>query len=278
MTLINDLIKKLSIPNYNRVRIAQAMIYLLVIWGVVTHFSLGLMLLGFVLGYVLFTIGVSVSLHKYISHRALEPRNRLVKHFLLWMGTLTTLGTPIEFAAGHRTHHIHSDTEKDPFVIKQSLLHNLKLWFLWMDTSMINPRMIIDLMKDKDMKFYHNNYWKVWCIYPIVLFMVDPILVIYLFALPVVYCFLGMSWVTVLAHSQLAQRIYTGTKPHSQADKSWDSLFFSLLFAGEGYHETHHAYPGERNYGRKNGRFDLSGEIADLLSKYDDTAESRPQP
>lgn len=267
MNVFADLIKKLSIPNYNRVRIAQAMIYLLVIWGVVTHFSLGLMLLGFVLGYVLFTIGVSVSLHKYISHRALEPRNRLVKHFLLWMGTLTTLGTPIEFAAGHRTHHIHSDTEKDPFVIKQSLLHNLKLWFLWMDTSMINPRMIIDLMKDKDMKFYHNNYWKVWAVYPAVLLLIDPILVVYLFALPVVYCFLGMSWVTVLAHSQLAQRIYTGTKPHSTADKSWDSLFFSLLFAGEGYHETHHAYPGERNYGRKNGRFDLSGEIADLFAR-----------
>jgi len=278
MNVFADLIKKLSIPNYNRVRIAQAMIYLLVIWGVVTHFSLGLMLLGFVLGYVLFTIGVSVSLHKYISHRALEPRNRLVKHFLLWMGTLTTLGTPIEFAAGHRTHHIHSDTEKDPFVIKQSLLHNLKLWFLWMDTSMINPRMIIDLMKDKDMKFYHNNYWKVWAVYPAVLLLIDPILVVYLFALPVVYCFLGMSWVTVLAHSQLAQKIYTGTKPHSTADKSWDSLFFSLLFAGEGYHETHHAYPGERNYGRKNGRFDLSGEIADLLSKYDESAESRLQP
>jgi len=278
MNVFADLIKKLSIPNYNRVRIAQAMIYLLVIWGVVTHFSLGLMLLGFVLGYVLFTIGVSVSLHKYISHRALEPRNRLVKHFLLWMGTLTTLGTPIEFAAGHRTHHIHSDTEKDPFVIKQSLLHNLKLWFLWMDTSMINPRMIIDLMKDKDMKFYHNNYWKVWAVYPAVLLLIDPILVVYLFALPVVYCFLGMSWVTVLAHSQLAQKIYTGTKPHSTADKSWDSLFFSLLFAGEGYHETHHAYPGERNYGRKNGRFDLSGEIADLFAKYDESAESHPQP
>jgi len=278
MNVFADLIKKLSIPNYNRVRIAQAMIYLLVIWGVVTHFSLGLMLLGFVLGYVLFTIGVSVSLHKYISHRALEPRNRLVKHFLLWMGTLTTLGTPIEFAAGNRTHHIHSDTEKDPFVIKQSLLHNLKLWFLWMDTSMINPRMIIDLMKDKDMKFYHNNYWKVWAVYPAVLLLIDPILVVYLFALPVVYCFLGMSWVTVLAHSQLAQKIYTGTKPHSTADKSWDSLFFSLLFAGEGYHETHHAYPGERNYGRKNGRFDLSGEIADLFAKYDESAESHPQP
>lgn len=278
MNMFADLIKKLSIPNYNRVRIAQAMIYLLVIWGVITHFSLELFLLGFVLGYILFTIGVSVSLHKYISHRALEPRNRLVKHFLLWMGTLTTLGTPIEFAAGHRTHHIHSDTEKDPFVIKESLLHNLKLWFLWMDTSMINPRMIIDLMKDKDMKFYHNNYWKVWAVYPAVLFLIDPILVVYLFALPVVYCFLGMSWVTVLAHSQLAQRAILGSKPHSQEDKSWDSLLFSILFAGEGYHETHHAYPGERNYGRKNGRFDLSGEIADLLSKYDESAESHLQP
>jgi len=267
MNIFRDLIKNLSIPNYNRVRIAQATMYLLVILVMITQINLALMLLGFVLGYILFTVGVSVSLHKYVSHRALEPRNRLVKHFLLFMGTLTTLGTPIEFAAGHRTHHVHSDTDKDPFVLKQSLLHNLKLWFLWMEVDKINPRMVVDLMKDKDMKLYHNHYWKIWAIYPAILFLINPVLVVYLFALPVVYCLLGMSWVTVLAHSQLAQRATQGTKPHSTADKSWDSLLFSLLFAGEGYHETHHAYPGERNYKRKNGRFDLSGEIADLFAR-----------
>ena len=277
MTLISDLIKKLSIANYNRVRIAQATMYLLVIGVIFTNFNLGLLILGLVLGYILFTVGVSVSLHKYVSHRALEPRNRLVKHLLLCMGIMTTLGTPIEFAAGHRTHHVHSDTDKDPFVLTNSWLHNIKLWFLWVETEKINPRVVIDLMKDKEVKFYHNNYWKIWSVYPIILFMVDPAMVVYLFALPVVYCLLGMSWVTVIAHSESLQRWFQGNKPHNEKDLSWDSLLFTVLFAGEGYHETHHAYPGERNYGRKNGRFDLSGEVADLLAKCDETAESRPK-
>jgi len=274
MTLFNDLKNKLSIANYNRVRIAQATIYLLVITTLIINFNLGLLIVGLVLGYILFTLGVSVSLHKWISHRALDPRNRLVKHLLLLLGTMTTLGTPIEFAAGHRTHHKHSDTEQDPFALTNSWLHNIKLWFLWMETDKINPRVVIDLVKDREIKFYHNNYWKIWSVYPIILFMVDPALVVYLFAIPVVYCLLGMSWVTVIAHSKTLQRWFKGTKPHNENDLSWDSVLFTWLFAGEGYHETHHAYPGERNYGKRNKKFDLSGEIADLLSKRVSSADS----
>ena len=104
--------------------------------------------------------------------------------------------------------------------------------------------------------------------------MVDPVLVVYLFAIPVVYCLLGMSWVTVIAHSETLQRWFRGTKPHNENDLSWDSVLFTWLFAGEGYHETHHAYPGERNYGKRNNKFDLSGEIADLLTKRVSSADS----
>ena len=160
MTLFNDLKNKLSIANYNRVRIAQATIYLLVIATLVINFNFALLIAGLILGYILFTLGVSVSLHKWISHRALDPRNRLVKHLLLLLGTMTTLGTPIEFAAGHRTHHKHSDTEQDPFALTDSWLHNIKLWFLWMETDKINPRVVIDLVKDREIKFYHNTIGK----------------------------------------------------------------------------------------------------------------------
>ena len=73
MTLFNDLKNKLSIANYNRVRIAQATIYLLVIATLIINFNFALLIAGLILGYILFTLGVSVSLHKWISHRALDP-------------------------------------------------------------------------------------------------------------------------------------------------------------------------------------------------------------
>ncbi len=253
-----------NISNFNKVRIVQAILYLITIYTLLLFFNTTLFLLGLVLSWFFFAFGVSISLHKYSSHRSFEPKNLLIKHFLLWCGTQTTLGTSLEFAAGHRTHHKHSDTDQDPFALTSSFKHNLKLWFLWFDTSLVNPTIIKDLTRDSTHKFYHRNYWKIWAIYPVVLLIINPLYVCYFFALPVVYCLLGMSWVTVIAHSPTLQKFFIGSKTSTQ-DLSWNSVFFTVLFAGEGYHEIHHQFPGISDYGIKNNRLDVSGKLINVL-------------
>lgn len=261
-----------TIKNYNKVRYAQATCYLLVIWAITLHFSWTLLFIGLALGWTLFLIGLGVSLHKYCSHRALQPRNNVVQHLLLYLGTLCTLGTPLEFAAGHRTHHKYSDTDQDPFVLTDSIWNNIKVWFLWVDTTKINARIIIDLMRNPTIKFYHQHYWKIWLPLPIILLVINPVIMAYCFALPVVYVLLGMSYVTVIAHSKWCQRIFGVKGAHGQDNKSWNSALFTVLFPGEGHHESHHHKPGERNYSRINGRWDFGSSIADIFSKYDKSA------
>lgn len=261
-----------TIKNYNKVRCAQATCYLLVIWAIALHFSWTLLFIGLALGWTLFLIGLGIGMHKYLSHRALEPRSNVIQHLLLYLGTICTVGTPLEFAAGHRTHHKHADTDQDPFVLTDSIWNNIKVWFLAVDTTKINARIIIDLARDPRIKFYHNHYWKILLPLPITLLVINPVILAYCFALPVVYVLLGMSYVSVIAHSKWWQRMFHAKFTHNEQDKSWNSVLFGLIFAGEGDHESHHYVPGERNYNRINGRKDFSNTIADLFSKHGKSA------
>lgn len=266
MLTLYRLIKNSS--NYSQVLFVQLLIYLTVISAVIYTFDLKLLLTGLVIGWLLFCVGVSAGLHKWISHRTFVPRNKFIKWLLLWAGVQSTLGSPIGFAAGHRQHHSDSDGSKDPFVLTDSTWNNIKLWFYHFDTSNISPRLIKDLTQDQDIKFVHTHYWKIWCIYPGLLLLINPVLFVYLFAVPAVWVFLGMSYVTVVAHATSWKGFFCGTSNYNDLDKSWDSGFFSVLFAGEGYHHAHHVNPGLSDYSLMNGRVDPSGLVIRLfLSK-----------
>jgi fatty-acid desaturase len=85
----------------------------------------------------------------------------------------------------------------------------------------------------------------------------------YFYALPIAYIILGMGYVTVIAHLPSLQKF--GTRPFTTTDNSWNSKLFAILLAGEGYHNTHHAFPGRSNYETQPGDIDLSGRIIELL-------------
>lgn len=257
-----------NLSNYQQTLIIQAIIYASVALVLLLAFDWLMLLKGLLLGWIFFCFAISISLHKYSSHRSFEPRNRLIKLILLWVGTQATLGSSIGFAAGHRQHHISSDTPKDPFRLTESFMHNLKLWFYYFPISTISPRLIKDLSGDKDYKFFHSHYWKIWAVLPVsVLYFLGPINFAYFIALPIAYGLLGMSYVTVVAHSTSWRKWFNGTADFDTHDQSWDSKFFTVLFAGEGYHHTHHANPSEYSYSIPGKQFDFSGFVIKYIKK-----------
>jgi fatty-acid desaturase len=243
--------------NYNKIKLTQAIAVLASVLTVSFAFNFMLLMLGLLVGWVFFCIGLSICLHKLASHRSFEPKNALIKYVLLWFGTVVTMGSTINFAAGHRQHHKHADTAEDPYYLQGSLWHKIKLFFYWFPTYKINPMIIKDLLRDKDHVWFNDNYWKILLPYPIILMAIDPIYVGYFYALPVTYVLLGMGYVTVVAHLKL------GDRPFNTNDNSWDSKLFAVLLAGEGYHNSHH------NDSRKNvlGRYDNAGKLIELIKK-----------
>ncbi len=241
--------------NYNKIKLAQFLSMVSVVLTLIFYFDLTLFLLGLALSWIFYCLGLAVCLHKYTSHRSFDINHKFIKYIILWIGTQLTMGSTINFAAGHRQHHVKSDTPEDPYYLNNGIWHQIKLFFYWFPTHKINPLIIKDLLRDKDHQFFNNNYWKILLVYPTVLLIINPLYVVYFYALPVVYTILGMGYVTVIAHKRL------GSRPYDTRDNSWNSHVFAILLAGEGYHNTHHAFPGRYNYETQPGDIDMSGRI-----------------
>lgn len=240
--------------NYDKIKLAQSLAVISTILTLTFSFDWILLLTGLAVSWLFYCIGLSVCLHKYSSHRTFET-STITKYILLWFGTVITMGSTINFAAGHRQHHRTADTPEDPYCLDGSLWHKIRLFFYWFPTYKINPMTVKDLLSDHDHRWVNNNYWKILLPYPILLLIIDPVWFGYFYALPVTYVLLGMGYVTVIAHQRLGQRLY------NTADNSWNSHLFSLFLAGEGYHNTHHAYPGHN----KLGPLDASGYLIKFL-------------
>lgn len=245
--------------NYNKIKLAQGVSVIATILTLIFEFNLTLLLLGLAVSWVFYCVGLSICLHKLASHQTFKPKNAVIKYILLWFGTVVTMGSTINFAAGHRQHHRFSDTPDDPYCLTGTLWHKVKLFFYWFPTYKISPLIIKDLLRDKDHVCFNDNYWKILLLYPIILLAINPVWVGYFYALPVTYVLLGMGYVTVIAHLRL------GNRPYDTNDNSWDSKVFAVLLAGEGYHNTHHAHPGWSTL----GPLDVAGHIIELIRKKD---------
>lgn len=242
--------------NYNKIKLAQAVAVTSAIGTLIFAFDYSLLLLGLAVGWTFYCLGLSICLHKYSSHRTFET-NKITKYIIMWAGTVVTMGSTINFSAGHRQHHRTSDTPDDPYCLTGSVWHKIKLFFYYFPTYKINPMIIKDLLRDKDHVWFNDNYWKILLPYPIVLLLIDPIWFGYFYALPVTYVLLGMGYVTVIAHLRL------GNRPYNTTDNSWDSNIFAILLSGEGYHNTHHAHPGYS----KLGPLDAGGYIINIIKE-----------
>ena len=63
--------------------------------------------------YILTTIGIEVGFHRLFAHRAFET-STVMKVLLAILGSMAAEGSIVYWAAGHRRHHVHSDTGNDP--------------------------------------------------------------------------------------------------------------------------------------------------------------------
>lgn len=260
----NGFFRKCS--NDAKVKACQAFVYLSAIVTMIFAWDTSLFLTALFLGWVCFGLCVSVGLHKYAAHRTYEPKNRLIKWIVLWFATIGTLGSTICWAAGHRAHHKHADHIEDPHRPHGSLWHKIKVWFYYVPSFRLNPLIIKDLKRDKDHVWFHKHYYKVIWSYILMLALIDPIYVGYFYGIPIMYTLTGISWATVIAHvPKLSYYLPDAWRTYNSKDYTVNSHIWSIIFIGEGLHNTHHAVPGLWNNAINKGEFDLTAPIIKLI-------------
>jgi stearoyl-CoA desaturase (delta-9 desaturase) len=97
-------------------------------------------------------MSVTVGYHRLFAHRAFKT-NTFWKFVLLYLGTLGIYGSSVQWSAMHASHHIYSDTPKDPHYSGWRYLFWKKN-----NPTIFHKKTLIRLYKDPLHRFFHTYY------------------------------------------------------------------------------------------------------------------------
>jgi fatty-acid desaturase len=210
--------------------------------------------------------GIAIGFHRGLSHRLIPPDSFLMWFVLFW-GTLTTLGRPIEWIAIHRYHHQKADTPQDPHSPLYQGFWNVFLnrWTLSSQTAhggqsaSVGISLARDLVRLHSVMFFQRRYFQVIGAYLVLIFLVaGPAGLIYAYAAPVTLCVLATSLVNSVCHWPSGAR---------------NCFWVNVATFGEGLHGTHHESPMAIDASHSI-YFDLSGWVLSKLLKSEATNET----
>lgn len=209
-----------------------------VIW---TEFNATAVILCIVL-YVVRMWAITAGYHRYFSHRSYKT-SRVFQFILAFIGSSATQKGVLWWAANHRHHHQHSDTEED--------VHSpIQDGFLWSHIGWIMSEdyLTYDGERVKDLSKYPELRW------------IDKYHLVSVVGLAVLCYFIG-SWTGAGAFTTLIWGYFVSTVAVSHVTFSINSLthmigkaryvtsddsrnhwLLALLTLGEGWHNNHHYY------------------------------------
>ncbi len=209
-------------------------------------------------------IGVNIGMHRLLSHRSFETYD-IIEKICSLVSVVTTIGSPLAWCAVHRQHHRFCETDKDPHTPwrggKFTFKSAFNAWFGLWELVSISPKMVKDLRKSPFQKWIHKNYVLLIVAYCVILALINPWLIIFVYAIPACLCLHSTSTIIVIAHKH-------GYKNHELGhDRSRNSWIAHLLSLGEGWHNNHHANGGKWNTQERWWEFDPPAMVIRLIKK-----------
>jgi len=231
---------------HKKVKLNILLANLLATFGIVFYFSWWGIGISFLM-WVVYNIGVSGGFHRLFSHKQFKV-GYAGKFFFLLTGSLAGIGSCISWVGQHRLHHASSDVKgKDPYYPHDGII---KSWIFGPWDINISPLSVKDLLRDPWQLFFHNHYFKIQFAWILLLFAINPLLVLWIWALPSAGTFASLQVVGVLGH-------LIGKQDYDTKDKSLNSDFLNIFTFGESYQNTHHHKPMQLIL----GKYDIIGKI-----------------
>jgi fatty-acid desaturase len=218
--------------------LAPTLLQLVVITLVLTHVTI---------------VSVTVYLHRYSAHRALELHPALQHFFRFWLWLTTGMVTR-EWTAIHRKHHAVCETPEDPhspqvFGIRKVLLEGAELY-----KAGKTPEVVERYGKGCPDDWLENHVYAHSVLGVSIMMVIDLLL---FGAAGLVVWAVQMLWIPFFAAGVInGIGHYWGYRNFECGDAARNILPWGLLVGGEELHNNHHTYPNSAKLSRKWYEFD----------------------
>jgi len=237
-----------------------------------------------VVSYSLRMFTITAFYHRYFSHRSFKT-GRVVQFIGAFIACSSGQRGPLWWAAHHRRHHRHSDTDQDihsPHA--KGVFWSHTLWFM---TDYAVPTLlkeIPDWLKFPELRFINRFDWipvlvlgygcyllGSWDWFYSVTGLNSLTTFIWGFLVPTVCLYHATFAVNSISHLFGKKRFDTG-------DESRNNGLVALLTFGEGWHNNHHFFPGSARQGFFRGEIDITYYLLKVMSCLGLVHDLRPVP
>lgn len=219
-------------------------------------------------GFSWFALGTAITLyairmfaitgfyHRYFSHKAFKT-SRPIQFLFALIGATCVQRGPLWWAAHHRNHHRHSDTERDVHSpVTRSFFWSHMGWFLTNHGFRTDRTVIRDLVKFPELRWLDRYDILLPIALAVGLYLLGnwletaqpqlgtsgPQLLVWGFFVSTIVLFHITVTINSLAHRW-------GRRRYATNDHSRNNWVLALLTFGEGWHNNHHHFPGAARQG-----------------------------
>lgn len=257
--------QKFSISQFTVISV----IHLLALYGALKFYSNTGLLVWFFAHQFFGTVGASIGLHRYFSHRSFDGHPLFI-NFMATIATLCFQGGPIFWAAGHRVHHKISEKFGDPYDASKGFWWSHIGWMFFKNPNGFNYlhhlRDVSDLRKNKYFSWLEINATQINLFFLVALFAVCALLghVEMFFWLGPIRI-VSVWHATWLINSYAHKAKFFSPKPIKDYR---NSIMMCFLIGGDGYHDFHHKYPATPKHAPGNLHFDTGFYVLKVLSVF----------
>lgn len=225
--------------------------------------------------YFLRIFGLSAGYHRYFAHRSFKT-SRFFQFVLALLGASAYQKGPLWWAAHHRYHHIHSDTEQDVHSpVKSGFWWAHCGWIFSLKNRGTDEKMVPNLAKHWELRLIDDLYVLPPLLLAVSIYGLGVLLERYLpglntsgFQMLVWGFFVSTMLVHHGTYSANSMAHSFGRRRFNTRDGSRNNLFVALITLGDGWHNNHHHYPHSVRHGFYWWEIDVTHYILKGLSLF----------